>query len=385
MRVAILYDCLYPHTVGGAERWYRHLAERLARRHEVTYVTRRQWGRGESPDAPTGVEVVAVSGGRRLYTRSGRRRISAPLRFGWGCFWHLLRNRHRYDVVHTAAFPYFSLLAARAARALGGPPVAVDWHEVWSRAYWREYLGPLGGIGYAVQRLCVRLTETAFAFSRLHAARLREEGLRGEPVVLPGEYAGPFDPENDAGERSRSVLFAGRFIPEKRVTAVPAALAEARRRDPSIAATMLGDGPERPALAARIAELGLANAVECPGFVDQERLRREMARAMCLLLPSRREGYGAVVVEAAALGTPSIVVAGPDNAATELIEPGVNGLVAPSDSPEDLAGAILEIAADPERFRRSTREWLARRAAEISVDASLAVIEATYLELAGGG
>ena len=30
MRIAIVYDCLFPHTVGGAERWYRELAERLA-------------------------------------------------------------------------------------------------------------------------------------------------------------------------------------------------------------------------------------------------------------------------------------------------------------------------------------------------------------------
>ena len=31
VRICLVYDCLYPHTVGGAERWYRNLAERLAR------------------------------------------------------------------------------------------------------------------------------------------------------------------------------------------------------------------------------------------------------------------------------------------------------------------------------------------------------------------
>ena len=56
-----------------------------------------------------------------------------------------------------------------------------------------------------------------------------------------------------------------------------------------------------------------------------------------MLLPSSREGYGLVVVEASARGVPSVVVAGGDNAATELIAPGENGLVAPSASPEDLA------------------------------------------------
>ena len=62
-----------------------------------------------------------------------------------------------------------------------------------------------------------------------------------------------------------------------------------------------------------------------------------------MVLPSRREGYGLVVVEACAAGTPCVVVADPDNAAIELIEEGVNGFVAPSASPEDLAAAITRV------------------------------------------
>ena len=47
-----------------------------------------------------------------------------------------------------------------------------------------------------------------------------------------------------------------------------------------------------------------------------------MASALCMVPPSRREGYGLVVVEAAARGVPSVVVADPDNAATELVQEG---------------------------------------------------------------
>ena len=69
-----------------------------------------------------------------------------------------------------------------------------------------------------------------------------------------------------------------------------------------------------------------------------------------MLLPSRREGYGMVVVEAAARGTPSIVVAGEDNAATELIEEGVNGFVAPS------ADAECDRRGDRARARGGDRD-----------------------------
>src|SRR3954452_22068915 len=67
LRICIAYDCLYPHTIGGAERWYRNLAERLVQeRHEVTYLTLRQWPRGADP-CVEGVNVVPVGPRMELY------------------------------------------------------------------------------------------------------------------------------------------------------------------------------------------------------------------------------------------------------------------------------------------------------------------------------
>ncbi len=121
------------YTVGGAERWYRNLAERLAADgHEVTYLTLRQWPRGEQA-VVEGVRVVGFGPRMGLYTEGGRRRTLPPLVFGLGVFLHLLRHRRSYDVVHTASFPYFSLLAAGVLRPLLGFRLVVDWHEVWSR------------------------------------------------------------------------------------------------------------------------------------------------------------------------------------------------------------------------------------------------------------
>ena len=78
MRICIVYDCLYPHTVGGAERWYRNLSERLAAEgHEVTYLTLRQWDEGEDAGV-RGVRVLAVGPRLDLYVE-GRRRIGPPL------------------------------------------------------------------------------------------------------------------------------------------------------------------------------------------------------------------------------------------------------------------------------------------------------------------
>jgi len=143
------------------------------------------------------------------------------------------------------------------------------------------------------------------------------------------------------------VLFLARLIPEKRATLGVAAIALATLRIEGLRGEFLGDGPERAALERAIAEHGLQQVVSAPGFADAETVDTEMRRALCMLLPSRREGYGMVVVEAAARGTPSIVVAGEDNAATELITEGVNGTIAARADPQALAREMIVETTHP--------------------------------------
>jgi glycosyltransferase involved in cell wall biosynthesis len=376
LRICLIYDCLFPFTVGGAERWYRNLAERLARDgHDVTYLTLRQWEAGEEPRID-GVRVITVGPRMALYVE-GRRRIAPPLRFGAGVLAHLLAHPRRYDVVHTASFPYFSLLAAALARPLGRFTLVTDWHEVWSKGYWHEYLGAAGWLGIAVQRRCARVRQRAFCFSRLHARRLREEGLRGEVVVLEGEYAGPLEPEAPL-EPDAVVLFAGRLIPEKRAASVVPAVALAAASVPDLHGVIFGDGPQRGEVLAAIAALEEPALVSAPGFVDASELHEALRRACVMVLPSRREGYGLIVVEAAACGTPSIVVREPDNAAVELVEEGVNGVTVATAEPAELAAAIVRVHEGGEQLRTSTREWFARNAQRLSLEHSLETVLSAY-------
>ncbi|MGH2865046.1 MAG: glycosyltransferase family 4 protein [Solirubrobacteraceae bacterium] len=386
MRLCLVYDCLFPHTVGGAERWYRDLAERLVQEgHEVTYLTLRQWERGETVQIDPRVRVVGAGPRMALYTDTGRRRILPPLVFGLGVFAHLLRHGRRYEVVHTCAFPYFSLLAAAALRKPMRFGVVVDWFEVWSRSYWRDYLGKFNGVvGELVQRRCARVPQRAFCFSELHAKRLRDEGLNGPVMVLRGLYAGSVEPAA-AHACEPVVLFAARLIPEKQVRLAVAAMGLAAKRIEGLIGEFLGQGPERDALDAAIAEHGLQGTVTARGFTDTETLDAEMRRAMCMLVTSRREGYGLVVVEAAACATPSVVVAGEDNAATELIEEGVNGAVAPTAHPEAVADAIVRVHEAGIAMRASTARWFAENADWLSLESSLQSVLDVYSASGGGG
>ncbi len=319
-----------------------------------------------------GVRVVAVSPRMGLYDRNGRRRILPPLLFGIGVLWHLVRCGARYDVVQTASFPYFSLLAAGAARRRHRFRLFVDWIEVWTRDYWRDYLGPIGGrIGGWIQHACMRVPQRAFCLSRLHEQRLRALGVNGELTRLEGLYAGP--PAAREPLRAQPVVvFAGRHIPEKRVPALLPAVARAREEVPELRAEIYGDGPQRPDVLRAIAALHADGYVSAPGFVDPDVLERSLATGLCLVLPSQREGYGLVIVESSARGVPAVVVAGPDNAATELVEDGVNGVVA--ESTDELADAIVRIHRAGADLRRSTLEWFRHNEERLSIESSLRIV-----------
>jgi glycosyltransferase involved in cell wall biosynthesis len=252
----------------------------------------------------------------------------------------------------------------------------VDWHEVWSRDYWSEYLGRAGAFGWWVQALCARVEQRAFCFSRLHAARLRQVG-GPDAVVLEGEYAGSLEKPEPA-PAGPAAVFAGRHIPEKRVPALVPAIALARERLPGLRCDVYGDGPDRAEVERLVAERGLGEVVHVHGFVQAETVERALETALCMVLPSRREGYGLVVVEASARGVPSIVAAAPDNAATELVDDGENGVVANSAAPEDLADAIVRVHEAGPALRDATADWFERNAERLSIDSSLARVAEVY-------
>lgn len=375
MRIAIVYDCLFPWTIGGAERWLRDLAEGLARSgHQVSYITLKQWDDGDAPQIP-GVEVIAVGPRMALYDE-GKRRIWPPLRFGIGVFGHLVRHGGRYDRLHLCSFPYFALLAAALLRPIFGYRLAVDWFEVWTRDYWRDYLGPVGGqIGWWVQALCARVQQRAHCFSRIHAERLRALRGRDDLLMLSGLYSGQEGSGHPSAAAPPTVVYAGRMIPEKRVPLFVEAMALAVKQEPALRATIFGRGPELSMVEARVAALGLGDIITLPGFVPEAVMTAAMDGAAAIVQPSAREGYGLVVVEASARGVPTIVVAGPDNSAVELVDDGENGFIAAEPTAEALATAIVAAVRGGDALRDRTRRWWQANRERLSIVDSIRRIE----------
>jgi glycosyltransferase involved in cell wall biosynthesis len=378
-RICIVYDCLYPWTVGGAERWLTALARFVAEQgHDVTYATRTQWSADAPPEIP-GVRVVGVSPNDELYRSDGSRTLREPLRFGRGVGRYLRAHRDEFDLVHTHAFPFFGALAVDRALRGTSIPIVVDWIELWTRDYWLDYAGAAAGrVGNHLQQRTARIPQHALIPSDLHRRRLVEAGVNGDVTILSGLYDGVIEPVARPWQSPPTVVYAGRHIPEKQVEAIPAAIAEARRTIPDLRATIFGDGPTRPAVLAEIGRLGLSDVIATPGFVEPDAIDQAIGSAACLLQPSTREGYGLVVVEASAKGTPSVVVAAPDNAAVELIDSGMNGFIAPTANSTDLAAAIVQCVESGDALRDRTSAWANARGEGLTVRGSMRQVLKVY-------
>lgn len=388
MRIALIYDRIYPQNIGGLERYYDALARGLVLSHSVTYLTQAPEDRAALASAPRPYRVITVAPPSAYYSDKGNRRIWPALRFGIGIFGHFLRRGGSYDVIHCASFPFFSVFAARLAFLFRRrrPKLVVDWLEVWDRDYWIEYAGGLAGrIGYGIQQLCMQAPDHGLTYSVLHEARL---GGHRQPVLrLTGlatdAPAPPTAPEPAAVKRSEAptVIYAGRHIAEKQVALIPEVIERCRRANEAIRCTLIGDGPERPAVAKAIEERGLGSMVSLPGFVSDEELTEQLRDAACLLLPSLREGYGLIVIEAAAFGTPCVTIDAADNAAKELIVDGVNGFVVENWNAQGIADAVTRVVAAGGELRESTERWYRESWDELSVESSVRRVDDLYRTL----
>jgi phosphatidylinositol alpha-1,6-mannosyltransferase len=113
------------------------------------------------------------------------------------------------------------------------------------------------------------------------------------------------------------------------------------RQLPDAQLWIAGDGDLRPDLERQALECGLGQAVRFLGPVSDQEKERLLARARCLIMPSRGEGFGLVYIEAMRQGRPCLVST--VDAGREVVNPPEAGLAADLDSPDDLARASCRL------------------------------------------
>lgn len=358
MRIALACDWFLP-RLGGIEVHLRDLARRLrAAGHDVHVVT--------PTPGPREVDGIPVH------------RIAAPLFPGYGFVYTpgafraidaVLRSE-RFDIVHAHASivsptAYGAALAALHRRT----PTLVTFHSVLrNHAWW---------LRLAVRALA--LPRRGAWFSGVSGVVAREAqgllGIAGVAVLPNAVDTEAWRVRRDAAASNEILLVSAmRLVPKKRPLALIRMLAELRAAVPDarFRVKIAGAGSERSAVERLVARRGLSDIVELTGRLGRDELRALYARAHAFVLPTTLESFGIAVLEARAAGLP--VAIRREAGVAELLEDGVDGVLAPSDAA--LVAGLARLITDA-----TFRERIAAHNAAVAPPASWPAVLAQHVSL----
>jgi glycosyltransferase involved in cell wall biosynthesis len=258
-------------------------------------------------------------------------------------------RRGDYDVVHGHLFPTFYILAL--ASRLARPPVYVySEHSIFNRRRATKLFYPL-------ERMVYDSYDQVIAVSRsVHDRLVRwmpHLDRRIETIVNGITIADLSRREPKAADAP--FLFVGSLRHYKGMDILFAALQRLDREgrlDRPL--EIIGEGPDAARFKQLATDLGLNGKVRWLGQMERPRVFDHMARAACLVLPSRWEGMPMVVLESMAQETP--VVACDVGGVGELVIPGRTGLLVAPEQPQALVEALRYVEEHPDRMADMGRQ-----------------------------
>ncbi len=337
---------LHHPEAGGAERYLVTVAHGLAARgHDVTFRTAAYPG-AVPEEVVDGVRYVRRGGHYSMYPRALAATAGA-----------------RPDVVVDVqnGVPYLSPLATRA-------PVVNLVHHV-HREQWPVLFGPRvaaagwwveSRLGPAVYRRTRYVTVSAATRDELVHLGVDRERIT---VIHNGTDAIAGDAPRSATPR---LVVLGRLVPQKRVEVALSAAAALLPELPDLRVDVVGSGWWEPHVRDHVAALGIEDAVTLHGYVSEAEKHQLLASAWVHALPSLKEGWGLVVVEAGVHGTPTVAfrdAGGPADSVRHgetglLVEGPVEGACS-----EAFAAALRRLLVDDDlrhRMGQASRRWVTR-------------------------
>jgi glycosyltransferase involved in cell wall biosynthesis len=339
---------------GGAERYAWEMALGLtARGGTVRFVTARAPGQARR-ERRDGIEIVRLGGQFTVY----------PLVAAW-----LLAHRRSIDVVLDCqnGIPFFTpLVLPRRV------PVLCVMHHVHTAQFGVHFPAWMAWVGRLLEGPAARLAyrrQACVAVSPSTVAAMRERlRWKGDIYLIPngapapsrageGSLRAPAAPAGDSSGPAPRLVWVGRLVAHKRAElVVPVA-------ERGYTVEVIGRGPDAAALSAAIESAGdLAGAVHLRGYLSEEDKQAVVGESLLHLNTSQGEGWGLCVVEAAALGVPT--VAYDVEGLRDAVHDGQTGwLVKDGEQLADVVERAAKELADPDRREQvaaACRDWAAQ-------------------------
>ncbi|WNG82336.1 glycosyltransferase family 4 protein [Mycobacterium sp. ITM-2016-00316] len=355
---------------GGSEAYLQRIGAQLAASGVAVTLRTARYPGAPRRDSLDGVTVSRAGGPYSVYVWAGLAMVAA--RVGLGPL-----RRARPDVVIDTqnGIPFLARLA------YGRRSVLLVHHchrEQWPVAGRRT-----GRFGWFVES---RLSPAMHRRNQYVTVSLPSARELTDLGVAPGQIAVVRNGVDEAPQASLTarrsatprVAVLSRLVPHKQIEDALDAVAVLRRRIPDLHLDIVGGGWWEQRLVDHAAALGIADAVTFHGHIDDEVKHHVVQQSWVHLMPSRKEGWGLAVIEAAQHGVPTIGYRS-SGGLTDSVVDGVTGLLV--DGPDDLVDGLRRLLTD--RVLRDELGAKARtRSAEfswvLSADAMRTVLESVH-------
>ncbi len=365
-RVALVSSSYHPYP-GGVEEHTAQVAREFVARGVPVEVWTVDRGEHLGTRRVEGVTVRYLPTPLPSFTPSGVLRFLRALPSA-AAAWGRAAQAFRPTLLHVHCFGPNGIYAMAASRLLRRPLALASHGETFMDE--DDVFGTSRLLRTSL-RAALRRAAVVTGCSDVVLADLRARfGLRGGSVVPNGvTLPDPLPPLTGARE---AVVFAvGRQV---RVKGFDLLLDAFARADPPADTRLVlgGDGPEHAALTRRAETLGIAARVEFPGRLSPEEVSGWMARAQVVAVPSRREAFGIVLLEAWRSGA-ALLATSHDGPGT-IVRDGVDGLLVDPEDTDSFARQLGRLLSEP-----ATRDRLARAGRDRVREFTWAAVADAYL------
>lgn len=341
---------------GGSERYLEQVGAQLAARGVKVTLRTAHYPGAARRERVDGIDISRGGGRFTVYPRA----LAAILlgRLGLGP----LKGMRPDAVIDTQnGIPFFARLVS------GAPSVVLVHHG--HREQWPVAGKLVGRIGWWIESSLsprVHRRDQYLTVSLPSAEELATLGVDRTRIAVVRNGAEPVPAEVPTGTATvrtpePRVVVLSRLVPHKQIEDALTAVARLRPRIPDLHLDVVGGGWWADKLKEQAAALGIAEAVTFHGHVGERRKHELLARAWVHVLPSRKEGWGLAVIEAAQHGVPTVGYRS-SRGLTDSVIDGVTGLLA--DDADQLATIVGELLDDAsartimgEKARARAREF----------------------------
>lgn len=372
MNVLILNwrDPSHPQSGGAEIVTQKHAQSWVNAGHTVTWFT--SWYKGSKKrETIDGIHMVRQGGFLTVYAAA---------------WWYLLVHGRDFDLIidEVHGFPYFSPFFTHK-------PIILFIHEIAGEIWDFMYPFPVNVIGKFLEkhyfyfyRTYQFWTDAPSTIDELVQKGIPKSQCTAIPCPISLDKTFDFKKKNETRkEKNPTYLFVSRVVKMKGIEEVIKAFSFILRVQNEAKLWIVGFGDEEyvKQLQSMMQEYGVLNNVIYWGKVTEQKKYDLMRRAHVLLHASVKEGWGLVVLEAAFVGTPSVVYNVPG--LRDVVKNGKTGIVIRSNSPHEMATEALHLIDDKARyavFQKNGKAWVESLKWSEATKASMALLQKSIRE-----